>query len=42
MGELLKGKLVYTDTLIYVCVNKSCQLPVKEVEQALKQMTEIK
>jgi uncharacterized protein YyaL (SSP411 family) len=34
---LLEGK--FTDeTLIYVCVNKACQLPVKEVNEAVKQI----
>lgn len=34
---LLAGK--YTDeTTIYVCVNRSCQLPVSTVEEALKQI----
>jgi len=39
--DLLKGKLVAYKTLIYVCVNKTCQLPVEEPGQALEQMTEI-
>ena len=36
--ELLKGKLVADKTMIYVCVNKTCQLPVEEASEALKQM----
>jgi uncharacterized protein len=36
--ELLKGKLVADKTMIYVCINKTCQLPVTEVEPALDQM----
>ncbi len=36
--ELLKNKKVEGSTLIYVCYNKSCRLPVKEVEAALKQI----
>ncbi|MFT4760951.1 MAG: hypothetical protein ACI9XO_002393 [Paraglaciecola sp.] len=33
--ELLKGKLQEGETMIYVCRNKVCKLPVMEVEQAL-------
>jgi uncharacterized protein len=33
---LLQKRLVKDATLIYVCRNKSCQLPVEEVETALK------
>jgi uncharacterized protein YyaL (SSP411 family) len=40
--ELLKGKLVADKTMIYVCVNKTCQLPVEEAAQALQQMTVLK
>lgn len=32
--ELLKNKKVDGETLIYVCVNKVCKLPVREVEEA--------
>ncbi len=32
---LLKNRFIKGKTLIYVCVNKSCKLPVSEVEQAL-------
>jgi hypothetical protein len=32
---LLKNRFIEGKTLIYVCVNKSCKLPVSEVEQAL-------
>ncbi len=35
---LLEGKLKQGETLIYVCKNKTCQLPVKSVEEALKQI----
>lgn len=35
---LLKGKLSKGNTFIYVCQNKSCQLPVQEVGRALKQL----
>ena len=35
---LLENKLVQGKTLIYVCKNKSCQLPVENVEDALKQL----
>ena len=32
---LLKERFVPTETLIYVCENKTCKLPVKSVEEAL-------
>lgn len=35
---LLENKHVEGDTYIYVCVNKSCQLPVTEVSEAVKQL----
>lgn len=35
---LLENKLVNGETRIYVCVNKACQLPVKEVTQAIEQL----
>ncbi|PZE16514.1 thioredoxin domain-containing protein [Putridiphycobacter roseus] len=35
---LLEGKFI-GETTIFVCVNKSCQMPVTMVEDALKQMT---
>lgn len=35
---LLENKLVKGDTRIYVCVDKACQLPVSEVNEAVKQM----
>ena len=37
---LLENKYVLGDTYIYVCVNKSCQLPVTEVSEAVKQLKE--
>lgn len=33
--ELLKGKLQEEETMIYVCQNKVCKLPVVEVEKAV-------
>jgi uncharacterized protein len=36
--ELLKGKLQTGETMIYVCQNKVCKLPVREVEKALALM----
>ncbi len=36
--QLLKSKLRPGNTMIYVCQNKSCKLPVQEVEQAIQQM----
>ena len=37
--ELLEGKLSDGKTLIYVCENKSCQLPVEEVQKAFNQIS---
>ena len=37
--ELLKDKLQPDATVIYVCQNKVCQLPVNEVNRALQQIT---
>ena len=39
--ELLKGKLADDKTMIYVCVNKTCQLPVEEAEKALTQIVKL-
>lgn len=36
--SLLKNKLVKDETIIYVCKNKVCKLPVQQVEDALKQI----
>ena len=36
--ELMEGKLIKGETIIYVCKNKSCRLPVSEVEQVLEQL----
>lgn len=36
--QLLEGKYVKGDTLIYVCKNKTCQLPNYSVEEALKNL----
>lgn len=35
---LLKAKLVENKTLIYVCTNKVCKMPVEEVDKALSQI----
>ncbi len=35
---LLQGKTQASDTWIYVCRNKTCQLPVRTVQEAKKQM----
>ncbi len=35
---LLKNRFMDGETLIYVCTNKTCMKPVKEVEEALKQI----
>jgi uncharacterized protein YyaL (SSP411 family) len=37
---LLKGRLIKGQTTIYVCQNKVCKLPVIEINEALKQMTQ--
>ena len=37
--ELLNGKLQEGETMIYVCQNKVCKLPVTEVEKALELVT---
>ncbi|MDA3907361.1 MAG: thioredoxin domain-containing protein [Bacteroidales bacterium] len=36
--SLLEGKLIKNQTIIYVCQNKACQLPVNDVKDALKQL----
>ncbi len=36
---LLQNKLIDGKTMIYVCENKTCQRPVEEVDEALKQMS---
>lgn len=36
--SLLQGKYKAGETFIYVCKNKTCHLPVKSVDEALKQM----
>ena len=36
---LLENKNVEGKTMVYVCVNKTCQLPVEETEKALSQIT---
>ncbi len=36
--SLLQNKLVEGKTMIYVCENKTCQRPVEEVDDALKQL----
>lgn len=38
--ELLKNKYVPGQTMIYVCRNKSCKLPVTETAAALKQLAD--
>ena len=35
---LLKDKFKQGETLIYVCRNKACGLPIKSVEEAIRQM----
>ena len=34
--EIFKGRYLKGETLIYVCVNNACKLPVRTVEEALK------
>ncbi len=36
--ELLKNKLVEDKTLIYVCVNKNCRMPVKTIDETIIQI----
>ena len=36
--ELLKGKLQEGETMLYVCQNKVCKLPVQEAGRALELM----
>ena len=36
--NLLEDKLVSGQTTIYVCVDKTCKIPVTESEDALQQM----
>ena len=36
--ELLENKLIKGQTMIYVCIDKVCNLPVTSVEKAMKQM----
>lgn len=35
---LLQSKLVDDETYIYVCRNKTCELPVKQVDKAVQQI----
>lgn len=35
---LLQNKFVDRETMIYVCVNKACQLPVSDADKALEQL----
>ncbi len=36
--SLLQDKLMPGKTMIYVCKNKTCKMPVEEVDDALKQI----
>lgn len=36
--QLLQNKFVERETMIYVCVDKSCKLPVQSVDAAMEQM----
>jgi len=36
--EVLKDRFVLGKTLIYVCENRTCQLPVEETKKALRQI----
>jgi uncharacterized protein len=36
--SLLEDKFIPGKTMIYVCRNKSCNLPVKQVSEALEQI----
>jgi uncharacterized protein YyaL (SSP411 family) len=35
---LLENKLVKGETMIYVCINKTCRVPVRQVAEAINQM----
>lgn len=35
---LLQNKFIVGETMIYVCVNKACKMPVSEVAEAVKQL----
>ena len=35
---LLEGKFLNGETTIFVCVDKTCKLPVNTLEEALKQI----
>jgi len=35
---LLSGKLIKDRTMIYVCKDKTCDIPVQEVTEALEQI----
>ena len=37
--ELLNNKYVNGKTIVYVCENGACQLPVEEVARAIEQIT---
>ncbi len=37
---LIKDRFLESETLIYVCVNNSCKLPVSSVDEALKLILE--
>ena len=39
--ELLKGKLVGERTLIYVCENKTCKMPVSSAQEAIAQIERV-
>ena len=39
---LLENKFVQGETLIYICVNKNCQLPVRRVDEAIKLLNNTK
>jgi hypothetical protein len=39
--ELLNNKYVEEKTMIYVCYNKACQLPVEEVKDAILQLKDL-
>ena len=36
--DLLQNRFIVGKTFIYVCQNKTCNLPVEDVEQAINQM----
>jgi uncharacterized protein len=39
--DLLKNKFSNDNTMIYVCIDKTCKMPTNQIEQALKQISSL-